>query len=195
MENIFIFDVGPFENQTTGHRETYSFGGKAEFEDFKVCSDIEGRVEIMKMDDCLNVYISEGEVEISSICEKCLKPFKQTIDFSKTERQFYLKKPHSIEDLHDLYLVNTKRWEIDLSEMIRQEIILHFPLNLVCSTRCKGLCPVCGKDRNKVECDCIIVAPEEKPLSILKEIYGKASSTQKETISGKEKKSLRKLQN
>ena len=193
MDNIFIFDVTRFENEVTGHRETYSFGGKAKFEEFKVCSEFEGKVEIMKMDDCLNVYISEGEVEICFACEKCLKPLKRTIDFSKTERQFYFKRPPKVEDLHDLYLVDTKRWEVDISEMVRQEIILHFPLNLVCSTHCKGLCPICGKDLNKVKCGCKVKDQSEKPLSILKEIYGKASSTQTETLIDKEKKSIRKL--
>jgi uncharacterized metal-binding protein YceD (DUF177 family) len=193
MENIFIFDVTHFEDADEGHRETYSFEGAAEFEDFKVCSDFSGRVEIMRMDDCLNVYISEGEVEICFVCEKCLKPLKKTIDFSKTERQFYIKRPRTVEDLNDLYLVDTNRWEVDISEMVRQEIILHFPLNLVCSTHCKGLCPICGKDLNKVKCDCKVIDLSEKPLSILKEIYGKASSTKKETLIDKEKKPLRKL--
>ena len=86
----------------------------------------------MKLDDCLNVYISEGEVTVCLICEKCLKPFKRKVDFSKTERQFLFKRPREVEDLNDLYLVDTKRWEVDISEIVRQEIILHFPLNLVC---------------------------------------------------------------
>lgn len=193
MENIFVFDVTHFEHAENAHRETYSFEGAAEFKDFKTCSNFVGRIEIMKLDDCLNVYINEGKVKIRFICEKCLKPIEKTIDFSKTERQFYIKPPRIVEDLNDLYLVDTERWEIDISEMVRQEIILHFPLNLVCSTHCKGLCPVCGKDLNKVKCSCKIIDQSEKPLSILKEIYGKASSTKKETLIDKEKKSLRKL--
>lgn len=170
MHNIFTFDVSSFENKTNGQKETYAFEGAAGFKDFKVCSDFFGRAEIIKLDDCLNVYISEGEVELEFVCEKCLKPFKKTINFGKTERQFYLKRPRVVEDINDFYLVDTKRWEVDISEMVRQEIILHFPLNLVCSTHCKGLCPVCGEDRNKVKCKCKILNPAEKPLSILKDL-------------------------
>ncbi|MFA6992178.1 MAG: DUF177 domain-containing protein [Candidatus Gracilibacteria bacterium] len=171
MNDIFIFDVAAFENKPDGTRETYTFKGKAEFEDFKTYSDFEGKVEIMKLDDALNVYIQEGTVKMGFVCEKCTKPFKTVIDFSKTERQFYFKRPQQVEDLNDLYLIDTKHMKIDISEMVRQEIILHFPLNLVCSSRCKGLCTVCGGDKNKKTCKCKPAdGIENKPLKILKEL-------------------------
>jgi len=66
--------------------------------------------------------------------------------------------------------------------LLRQEIILHFPVVSVCSKSCKGLCPVCGVDLNKENCSC---DKEQglKQLSILKELYnGKTSSTKKKDL-------------
>ena len=32
--------------------------------------------------------------------------------------------------------------------------MLALPMQVVCSEKCKGLCPVCGQDLNKAECGC-----------------------------------------
>lgn len=42
----------------------------------------------------------------------------------------------------------------DISEDIRTEITLALPMNLLCREDCRGLCPVCGADRNRTECSC-----------------------------------------
>jgi uncharacterized protein len=70
-------------------------------------------------------------------------------------------------------LIDKNKLEIDLTEALRQEIILHFPVVQVCSTRCKGLCPYCGKDRNKESCDCKDTQEDgqmTKPLANLKSL-------------------------
>ena len=43
---------------------------------------------------------------------------------------------------------------IDLTEGIREEIILGLPLKNLCSEDCKGLCPVCGMNLNEGTCTC-----------------------------------------
>jgi uncharacterized protein len=43
---------------------------------------------------------------------------------------------------------------IDLTEGVREEIMLRLPLKNLCSEDCKGLCPRCGKDLNEGPCGC-----------------------------------------
>ena len=42
----------------------------------------------------------------------------------------------------------------DLTDELRECIILSFPSNPLCSEDCKGLCPRCGADLNKGKCSC-----------------------------------------
>jgi uncharacterized protein len=42
----------------------------------------------------------------------------------------------------------------DLTPQMREDIILEVPQRALCQPSCKGLCPVCGKDRNKAVCGC-----------------------------------------
>ena len=42
----------------------------------------------------------------------------------------------------------------DLTENLREDILLALPQNPLCSTECRGLCPVCGQDLNQATCSC-----------------------------------------
>ena len=43
---------------------------------------------------------------------------------------------------------------VDLGEEIRQEIIMANPPKVLCSKDCKGICPKCGMNLNKEQCQC-----------------------------------------
>jgi uncharacterized protein len=44
--------------------------------------------------------------------------------------------------------------ELDLASCIWETMILNLPEGALCREDCRGLCPVCGCDRNAVECGC-----------------------------------------
>jgi uncharacterized protein len=44
---------------------------------------------------------------------------------------------------------------LDLSEALRQQIILALPMQPLCSEDCQGLCPTCGINRNHATCACV----------------------------------------
>lgn len=44
---------------------------------------------------------------------------------------------------------------IDLTDMIREDILLALPLRSICKEDCAGLCSQCGKNLNLGECDCV----------------------------------------
>lgn len=164
------FNVSSLLKQGTGTRELYSFIAPLRFDDVKTASDIKGKVEIMKIDDGVNVKMEDVELEVPFRCEKCLKNFKQTVHVERAERQYLFEAPHKSVDPNDLFLIDMKNETIDLKEPLRQEIILHLPLIPVCSRSCKGICPHCGKDRNKKQCNCKAETQPNKPLSALKQL-------------------------
>ncbi|MEW5975229.1 MAG: DUF177 domain-containing protein [Acidobacteriota bacterium] len=43
---------------------------------------------------------------------------------------------------------------IDVSDIIREQILLALPMKPMCREDCLGLCPYCGKNRNLTACDC-----------------------------------------
>jgi uncharacterized protein len=43
---------------------------------------------------------------------------------------------------------------IELSDVVREQLLLLLPMRLLCGTECRGICPECGQNRNKAECRC-----------------------------------------
>ena len=44
--------------------------------------------------------------------------------------------------------------KIDLNEVVREQLYLALPMKPLCREDCKGLCPVCGVNRNRETCAC-----------------------------------------
>ncbi|WDU84060.1 YceD family protein [Caloramator sp. Dgby_cultured_2] len=59
---------------------------------------------------------------------------------------------------------------INLEDMIIDNIILSYPAKILCSDDCKGLCPVCGKNLNEGQCECLkdVIDPR---LEALKQFF------------------------
>ena len=43
---------------------------------------------------------------------------------------------------------------LNLVDVLREDIWLAWPRDAVCRPDCKGLCPICGANRNQGECRC-----------------------------------------
>ena len=50
--------------------------------------------------------------------------------------------------------------ELDLEPLARDAVLLELPLAPLCSEDCRGLCPVCGANRNTEPCG---VCPGRRP--------------------------------
>ena len=61
---------------------------------------------------------------------------------------------------------------IDASEEVRQALLLEVPPRSLCRPDCRGLCPVCGKNRNETACACKAEPPS--PFEALKKIPKRA---------------------
>ena len=45
--------------------------------------------------------------------------------------------------------------EIDLSNVVRDTLLLEKPLKTICNKNCKGLCSNCGSNLNFEDCKCL----------------------------------------
>ena len=43
---------------------------------------------------------------------------------------------------------------MDLTDALRESLLLAIPARVLCKPDCKGICPVCGADRNVTDCHC-----------------------------------------
>lgn len=143
----------------------------AEAETFEPVSELTGNLELMRIDNGIHALVRDAAITVRLTCSRCGQPFEHEIHIVEAQRVFYMHRPESADPNEEILKVNMKDKTIDLTNMIREEILLHFPLFPVCSKGCKGLCPICGANLNKKTCDC----PQRqekpnKPLAILKNL-------------------------
>jgi uncharacterized protein len=65
-------------------------------------------------------------------------------------------------DTEDLDVYPYHGEEIDLEPLLREQILLAVPFAPLCSDSCRGLCPVCGIDRNTGTCTCETALPDPR---------------------------------
>lgn len=55
---------------------------------------------------------------------------------------------------------------IDVSDIVREQILLSLPMKPLCREDCRGLCPACGRNRNHDRCRCgpMVSDPRLAPL-------------------------------
>ncbi|MGA1841174.1 MAG: YceD family protein [bacterium] len=91
-------------------------------------------------------------------CGRCLEDFLYHVDedftatFLPAEQR--PKEPDLELDSEDLDVSFYEGKIIDLSELVREEILLAIPMNPLCRVNCRGVCPECGKNLNEGKCYC-----------------------------------------
>ncbi len=126
-------------------------------EDLKVIGPIVGKVRMRRVNQGLLV---DGAVDVplELTCTRCLKQFAQTLHLPFEER-FYptidivtgMPLPPTEEE--DVFPIDDHHL-IDLTEAIRQSVLLDLPMVTLCREDCAGLCSQCGHDLNLGPCDC-----------------------------------------
>jgi len=91
-------------------------------------------------------------------CSRCLEPVAVPLDVYLEEIfaptiDILTGKPVQNEE-EDRALWIDDRHLLDLSEVLRQDVLLALPMHLLCREECRGLCPVCGQNLNQESCGC-----------------------------------------
>lgn len=90
-----------------------------------------------------------ADFTLQAVCDRCLT------DISRKERMEFthiLVLSLNREDNDEFIVIPDGR--LDLAELAASDILLGLPTAMVCDEGCKGLCPVCGKNRNIEDCGC-----------------------------------------
>jgi len=95
----------------------------------------------LKVDRLGDRLTATGQVVVEAVfcCSRCAESFRSTI--SDPGFLCVREVPEDAEF-------------VDLTEYMRESILLNFPAHPVCSEVCRGLCPQCGINLNKGQCDC-----------------------------------------
>ena len=105
------------------------------------------------------VSITAGVLELTGdlttslhgVCDRCAEPIQKPMSLSL--HKILVEDLQNREDADDEYVL-VQDSALDLSDLLREELLLFFPTKMLCKPDCKGLCCKCGKNLNDGPCDC-----------------------------------------
>jgi len=126
-------------------------------DDLRLLEPAEIRGQVRKTGEELQ-FLGHLGAKIEAPCARCLKPVALPISAELSERfvpavSWRSEEQHELRE-EELNLAVFDGEGIELDDLVREEVLLALPAQVLCRDDCKGLCPVCGHDRNSNECGC-----------------------------------------
>ncbi len=116
-------------------------------EGFKLTGTLKIRF-IESCDRCLESFVDEHTSKVHCM----LTPNEELIDGTEPEVILFTGSDH----------------EVDLETIFRELILLEESFKRLCQDGCKGLCSICGINKNSAECDCRDDS-SDSPFDVLKQ--------------------------
>lgn len=114
-----------------------------------------------------------GKTQISVLipCGRCLElveeqfaiDFEYEIDLKQTEED----RKENLDEMSWLTGL-----EIDMEQLVYNEILLNWPIRVLCKEDCQGICSHCGVNLNKQTCDCDTSELDPR-MAAIKDIFSK----------------------
>jgi uncharacterized protein len=117
---------------------------------------------------------SEGEiriqgtysVEMTAQCDRCLGRARFPLE---AQFDLYYRPASQIAQVDEVEIDEGEAeigfYEgkgLELADVLREQVMLALPMQRVCSEDCKGICPVCGRNRNEAMCDCKVENTDDR---------------------------------
>jgi uncharacterized protein len=112
------------------------------------------------------------QARVPQLCGRCLEPYAVTVA-PQVDTRFVPGPRRRGEEVElgadDLETDVYDKGIVDLSALLETETTLLLPMKPLCREDCRGLCPICGANRNVSACHCAVSAddPRWAPLRSL----------------------------
>lgn len=91
----------------------------------------------------------QASLVYSAACDRCAQETSRCMEFS-----FEHILVNELENDQEEDFILLQDMQLDLDELLRSDVILALPMKFLCRDDCKGICSICGVNRNQAECHC-----------------------------------------
>jgi uncharacterized protein len=126
-----------------------------------------------------NDVVVTGDIDatVPLVCSRCCETFPLPAHADVDAR--FIPRPDGGEaqelGADDLDLDFYDHDELNVAALVETETTLALPMKPLCRPDCRGLCPVCGGNRNAVACACETRAPDPR-LAALRDLAARSRS-------------------
>lgn len=103
-------------------------------------------------------------------CGRCLEPVDTDLTFSIDKKLTVTDGVAVDEEMEETdYLIG---FELDVDKLIYSEVLVNWPMKVLCKDDCKGICKVCGMNLNAGTCKCETFVPDPR-MAAIQDIFSK----------------------
>jgi uncharacterized protein len=125
-------------------------------DDYRVVGPVELSMDVEKSGADVFKVAGRATTALELECSRCLEPMTLPIDAQFELR--YVPQTGNAGDGEreigedDLATAFYREGALDVLEMLREQFQLALPMKPLCTPSCRGLCPECGTNLNRMEC-------------------------------------------
>ena len=92
------------------------------------------------------------DLELMIPCDRCLSEVPTKLHFD-IDKELSIQEDTAVdEEMEETdYLIG---FELDVDKLVYAEILVNWPMRVLCKDDCQGICKVCGTNLNSGSCDC-----------------------------------------
>jgi uncharacterized protein len=148
---------------TAGARGSHEFSTPVPGDDqVEVLGLVRGALTVTNMGRLLVLQGTfRGQVKMQ--CGRCLEPMTAAVEGALDEefasQTAGVEPPADTIEKQEPHEAAYSAGILDVTELVRQQLLLSVPLQPVCRPDCRGLCPTCGQNLNLGACLCPPAGP------------------------------------
>lgn len=112
----------------------------------------------------------ETEIVIEIPCDRCLTAvptdfqlhFEKKVDLDASEDE------EADKELDEANYIDG--YNLDVDKLLYNEILIGWPMKILCSENCKGICSICGQNLNEGTCDCEDTGLDPR-MSVIRDVF------------------------
>jgi uncharacterized protein len=127
-------------------------------DEYRVAAPVELSMTVEKAGGDAFRVTGRARTRLELDCGRCLEPFESPLD-AAFELRYVPQEQNTGEgereiEEDDLTTAFYREGMLDVIDLLREQIQLALPMKPLCTEACRGLCPECGTNLNRTQCDC-----------------------------------------
>jgi uncharacterized protein len=120
--------------------------------DFPITKKAPVTLHIRNEEDAALYLSGSVDIEVMMTCARCLDDVPTPIHF-EIDKCLSIKEDGLVDEEMEQpdYLIG---FILDVDKLVYAEILVNWPMRVLCREDCKGICKVCGMNLNKGACSC-----------------------------------------
>lgn len=103
-------------------------------------------------------------------CDRCLRDVDYTFDLSFDSVVVSPDYTGGDTEYEGDFPALMEGYHLNVDELINDELLLNWPMKILCKEDCKGICKICGRNRNDGECGCDDFVPDPR-MAAIKDLF------------------------